>query len=34
MPMLSFLAYDRFAEIKETLAFPYPKGFRLDAIEP
>lgn len=27
-PMLAFLAYGRFAEIRETLAFPYPKEFK------
>jgi hypothetical protein len=26
-PMLAYLAYDRFAEIRETKKFPYPKGF-------
>jgi flavin reductase (DIM6/NTAB) family NADH-FMN oxidoreductase RutF len=28
MPMLAYLAYDRFAEIKKTWQFPYPKGFK------
>lgn len=27
MPMLAYLAYDRFAEIHETTAFPFPRGF-------
>lgn len=27
MPMLAYLAYDRFAQISKTWQFPYPKGF-------
>lgn len=27
-PLLAFLPYGRFAEIRETLAFPYPKEFK------
>ena len=28
MPLLAYLPYDRFAEVKETRQFPYPKGFK------
>ncbi|NND33026.1 MAG: flavin reductase [Saprospiraceae bacterium] len=28
MPLLAYLPYDRFAEIKDTRQFPYPKGFK------
>ena len=27
MPLLAYLAYDRFAEIQDTKTFPFPKGF-------
>ncbi|MDH3651209.1 MAG: flavin reductase [Saprospiraceae bacterium] len=27
-PLLAYLPYGRFAEIKDTLAFPFPKGFK------
>ncbi len=28
MPLLAYVAYGRFAEIKETKAFPFPKDFK------
>ncbi|MDH3652501.1 MAG: flavin reductase family protein [Saprospiraceae bacterium] len=30
MPMLAYLAYDRFAEVSDTKSFPYPRGFSMD----
>lgn len=35
MPLLAYLPYGRFAEIKETLSFPYPRDFiQTDLVEP